>query len=189
MHFSGTSVSLVAIAILGTSSVLAQPGGMGGPGGMAGGMGGMGSMGGMGGPGSMMMSPGMMGPQQEPTGAGMHVSQAPDNGAPPSGPEGEGMHVAGGYGGGYGYTPYAYALGSNTNNFGLARKRYGVSNNAFGGTYYGSGFGNFANSGPYSGYGSLYGQNTQAFGLKDTIGNGRYYNAYAVAPYGGYGGY
>ncbi|TPX38482.1 hypothetical protein SeLEV6574_g07767 [Synchytrium endobioticum] len=49
--------------------------------------------------------------------------------------------------------------------------------------------GNFANSGPYSGYGSLYGQNTQAFGLKDTIGNGRYYNAYAVAPYGGYGGY
>ncbi|TPX38687.1 hypothetical protein SeMB42_g06595 [Synchytrium endobioticum] len=182
MHFSIT-LSSVLITIVGTTFVFAQPGGMaggigGGPGGMGGGMGGMG------GPGSMMM-----GPQQEPTGEGMHVSQAPDSGAPPGGPEGEGMHVAGGDSGGYGYTPYAYALGTYANNFGLARKRYGVANNAFGGTYFGAGIGNVANPGPYSGYGSLYGQNTHAFGLTDRLGNGQYYNTYAVAPYGGYGGY
>ncbi|TPX31332.1 hypothetical protein SeMB42_g07776 [Synchytrium endobioticum] len=131
-------------------------------------------------------------PQQEMTDESihpaMHVAQGGQQGPPPGeGPESEFMHAAGGYGGGY--TPYAYGLGNYANNFGLARKQFGVGSNNVVGTYYGAGIGNFANAGPYSGYGTLYKHNTHAFGAKNVIGNNNYYNAYAAAPYGGYGGY
>ncbi|TPX35189.1 hypothetical protein SeLEV6574_g08206 [Synchytrium endobioticum] len=136
-------------------------------------------------------------PQQEMTDESihpaMHVAQGGQQGPPPGeGPESEFMHAAGGYGGGY--TPYAYGLGNYANNFGLARKQFGVGSNNVVGHIMELELETLQTLVPLavaldSGYGTLYKHNTHAFGAKNVIGNNNYYNAYAAAPYGGYGGY